>query len=228
MLMLLLAAFAFVGTHFLLSHPLRAPLVRILGEGAFTGFYSVVAIATVTWMVRAYGSAPQTAMAWPVGNGLWAVATALMLIASVLFAGSLVRNPAFPKLGAPNAAPGSARGVYAITRHPMLWSFAIWGVSHILVYPLTKTFIVAIAIMILSLVGATLQDQKKERQQPDVWPDWERKTSHVPFAAVIAGRARLGGFSAFSILGGLILWLFATWMHQPLSGWPAGIWRWIH
>jgi uncharacterized membrane protein len=149
-----------------------------------------------------------------------------MLIASVLLAGSLVGNPAFPN---PNvqAAPGAARGVYAITRHPMLWAFAIWGIAHILVYPVAKTFIVAIAIIILSLVGAASQDRKKERLQPQIWVAWERQTSFVPFAALLDGRARIGGLGFIAIFGGLILWLGATWAHIPLSGWRAGIWRWF-
>jgi uncharacterized membrane protein len=225
--MLLLAAIAFVGTHFLLSHPLRAPLVRVMGESAFLGIYSVIAIVTVIWMVVAYRIAPATVPLWSVGDGLWAVATVIMLIASVLLAGSLVGNPAFPKPGAPNPAPGSARGVYAITRHPMLWSFAIWGFAHILIYPIAKTFIVTAAIIILSLVGAAFQDRKKERLQPEVWPLWKRQTSYVPFAAIVAGKARLGGFGVVALLGGIILWLAATWVHIPLSGWPAGVWRWL-
>ena len=227
MTMLILASIAFVGTHFLLSHPLRAPLVRAMGESAFLGVYSVVAFVTLIWMVIAYRAMPLTAPAWSVGDGLWGLATLLMLLASVLFAGSLVGNPALPNPGAPNPTPGSARGVYAITRHPMLWSFAIWGFAHILIFPIAKTFIVAAAIIILSLVGATLQDQKKERLQPQVWPVWERKTSYVPFAAIVAGRARLGRFGLFATLGGLIFWLVATWAHIPLGGWPAGIWRWF-
>jgi len=56
MTMLLLAAIAFVGTHFLLSHPLRAPLVRVMGEPAFLGVYSVIAVATFIWMIVAYRS----------------------------------------------------------------------------------------------------------------------------------------------------------------------------
>ena len=27
--------------------------------------------------------------------------------------------------------------------------------------------------------------------------------------------------------GGLVVWLVATWAHIPLSGWAAGIWRWL-
>ncbi len=227
MIMLPLAAIAFPGTHFVMSHPLRKPLVQAMGERAFLGVYSLVSVVTLAWVVIAYRLAPQGSPLWAVGNGLWMVATLLMLIASVLLAGSLVRNPAFPNPGAPAAAPGPARGVYAVTRHPMFWSFAIWGVAHILVYPTAKTFIVASSIIVLSLVGATLQDRKKERLQPEVWPAWERQTSYVPFAAVVAGRARLGGFGLFDLLGGLVFWLAASWAHIPLSGVAAGVWRWI-
>ncbi|MDP9043913.1 MAG: NnrU family protein [Pseudomonadota bacterium] len=225
--MLLLAAIAFVGTHFLLSHPLRAPMVRATGEGPFIGIYSAVAFGTLAWMVLAYIATPATPPWWTVGDGLWAVATVLMLIASILLAGSLVGNPAFPKPGAPNPAPDVARGVYAVTRHPMMWSFTVWGMAHMLVYPVGKTFIVTLAVIVLSLVGAALQDRKKERLQPQLWPAWERQTSYFPFAAVVAGRAHLGGFGPYAWLGGLAFWLAATWAHGPLSGWPAGIWRWI-
>jgi uncharacterized membrane protein len=179
------------------------------------------------WMIVAYVGAPATVFAWSVGDGLWVTATVMMLIASVLLAGSFVNNPALPNPGAPSTASGPARGVFAITRHPMLWSFSLWGISHILVYPIAKTFIVTVAIIILSLVGAAFQDRKKERLQPQIWPAWERQTSYVPFAAMFAGRAQVGRFGPVAILGGLAFWMAATWAHIPFSGWHAGIWRWL-
>ena len=36
---------AFVGTHFLMSHPLRSPMVSALGERGFAGVYSLVVAA---------------------------------------------------------------------------------------------------------------------------------------------------------------------------------------
>ncbi|CAG4896748.1 NnrU family protein [Paraburkholderia gardini] len=221
------ATVAFVGSHFLLSHPLRGRLVRAIGEAGFQGVYSLVAIVTFGWLVLAYRSAPLTAPLWPAGNGLWALATAVMLIASILLMGSLVRNPALPTGGRPGAFPETARGVYAVTRHPMMWSFALWGLCHIAVFPVTKNIVVAAAIVVLALVGAALQDRKKERLQPDLWPAWESKTSYLPFAAIAAGRARLGGFGWHALLGGLVVWLAATWAHIPAAGWAAGIWRWL-
>lgn len=227
MTMLLLAAFSFVGTHFILSHPLRGLLVRALGDRIFLALYSVVAIATFVWMVVAYQSTPIGNPEWAVGTGLWVTATALTLVASLLLAGSLIGNPAFPKGAAPDAPPGNAHGVFSITRHPMFWSFALWGVAHILVYPVAPTFVVAGSIIILSLVGAVFQDRKKMRLQPSFWPLWVDRTSFIPLAAMVGGRARLGGFGMAEIAGGLTLWLAASWAHLPLAGVAAGVWAWI-
>ena len=66
------AAAVFVGAHFLLSHPLRKPIVDTVGSAAFLGIYSVVAAATLGWLVLAYRAAPAGTPLWPVGDGLWA------------------------------------------------------------------------------------------------------------------------------------------------------------
>ncbi|WP_144139488.1 NnrU family protein [Paraburkholderia sp. BCC1884] len=221
------AAIVFVGSHFLLSHPLRRPLVGAMGELGFMGVYSVVAIATFGWLIVAYLKAPLTSPLWPVGDGIWALVTVGMLIAAILLMGSLIRNPALPTGGKPGALPVAALGVFAVTRHPMMWSFALWGLCHIVVFPVAKNIVLATAIVVLALIGAALQDRKKERLQPDLWPAWESKTSYLPFAAIAAGRARFGRFGLHTLLGGLVVWLVATWAHQPLAGWAAGVWRWL-
>ena len=125
------AAAVFVGTHFLLSHPLRKPIVDTVGSAAFLGIYSVVAAATLGWLALAYRAAPAGTPSWPVGDGLWAAATVVMLLASILLMGSIVRNPALPNPGSPTPAPAEARGVFAVTRHPMMWAFALWGIGSI-------------------------------------------------------------------------------------------------
>lgn len=226
-MMVLIAATAFVGTHFILSHPLRAPLVARLGEKGFLGVYSLVAAVTLIWMIVAYRAAPVTPLLWPVGDGLWVIATLIMLVASILLLGSLVGNPAMPNPDGPIMVPAEAKGVFAITRHPMMWAFAMWGLAHILVYPVAANIIVSAAIILLALVGAALQDRKKKVLTPAAWQHWESRTSYWPFAAILAGRARFGQFGMHALAGGLVVWLAATWAHMPLAGWPAGIWRWL-
>jgi uncharacterized membrane protein len=225
--MLLIAAIAFVGSHFLLSHPLRRPIVARLGERGFLGLYSLVAVATLGWLVVAFRDAPYTATLWPVGGVLWAIAMIVMLVASILLAGSFFGNPALPDpTGAAKPVP-QASGVFAITRHPMLWSFALWGAAHILVMPTAATIVLAGAIIILSLVGASAQDEKKERLQPDIWPAWEAQTSYWPFVALASGRTSGALPSIGVVIGGTLLWLGATWAHIPLVGVTAGVWNWL-
>lgn len=225
--MVLAAAIAFLGTHFLLSHPLRAPIVGRIGEGAFLGLYSLVAAIILGGLAFAYRAVGPEQPWWPVDDDLWIIATVLMLAASVLLMGSLLGNPALPNPGTPGALPAEARGVFAVTRHPMMWSFALWGVSHILVFPILSNLILCGAIILLALVGAALQDRKKQALQPERWRAWEARTSYWPYAAVAAGRAKLGGYRPHDIAGGLVLWLAATWAHGPLAGVPAGIWHWF-
>ena len=224
---LIIAAIAFVGTHFLLSHPARGPLVGAMGERGFSAFYSVVALATFVWVVVAYRGAPATAPLWPVSDVLWATVTLVMFIASILFMGSLIRNPALSNPGSPGRLPPEAQGAFAITRHPMMWAFALWGVCHIAVLPTRANIVLCAAIIILALCGAALQDRKKERLQPETWPRWESMTSYWPFAAIAQGRARLGGFRPHDWAGGLVIWLAATWAHIPAAHIAAGIWRWV-
>jgi len=76
---------------------------------------------TLGWLVLAYRSARVEAPLWPVGDGLWAAATVVMPLASILPMRSIVRNPALPNPGPPTPVPAEARGVPAITRHPMMW-----------------------------------------------------------------------------------------------------------
>jgi len=223
-----LGAFAviFVGSHLLLSHPLRAPLVSRFGEPAFLAGYSCFALVTLTLLIGAYRETPTGMPLWPVGDALWMAVTVIMLTASILLVGSFIGNPALPKAGA-TTAPRTAKGAFVVTRHPMNWSFALWAACHIAVLPTGPNLILCGAIIFLALVGSGLQDRKKEVLQPDRWRDWESKTSFWPFAAIISGRARLAGFGWIVPTAGVVLWLAATWAHRPAAGVSAGVWRWI-
>jgi uncharacterized membrane protein len=221
------AGAAFVGSHFLLSHPLRAPIVGAIGEMPFQGVYSLVALATFGWLALAFRAVPAETPLWAVGDGLWIVGTLIMLPASVLFLGSLRGNPALPGPPRGTAAPPEPRGVFSVTRHPMMWGFALWGVVHILVMPTPANIVLATTIILLALVGAALQDRKKEKLQPETWRAWEQHTSYWPLGAILSGRVKFTPAGVVPVIGGIALWLAATWAHLPLAGIPAGIWRWI-
>ena len=221
--MLALASLAFVGTHFLMSHPLRAPMIARLGEKGFAGVYSLVSLLTFGWMIWAYGPASDEApeLLWDAGRVGFTVATVLLWLGSVLFVGSLRKNPAFPSPGKPVTEIGEARGVFAITRHPMMWGFALWAATHAIANPTQASLLLCFAIAFLALVGAAAQDAKKLKLLGPVWQDWRSRTSFLPY-----GRG-LKSADGFALLFGTILWLGATWAHGALGGRPAGVWAFL-
>ena len=212
---LFLSAIAFVGTHFLLSHPLRRPLARAMGEKPFQGLYSLVALITFGLMIyfyRVIGREPERL--WDAGEAGWIVGTILMWIASILFVGSFIGNPALPGAPGPKGGP---KGVLAITRHPMMWSFAIWAAVHLMILAMPKALVFDGAIIFLALAGAAAQDRKKAGLLGDNWHDWTAETAFVPFTRGLAYPGTV------ALVGGTLLFLIGIWAH-PM---PAGIWRWI-
>jgi len=217
--MLAVASVAFVGTHFLMSHPFRAGMVGALGEKGFAGVYSIVSFATLGWMIWAYPRATAEAPAplWNVGQTMVIVATLLMWLGAVLFMGSLRRNPALPRPGKQITKIDDPNGVYAITRHPMMWGFALWAIVHGIVNPTQASLILSFSIAFLALVGAVMQDRKKEALLGDLWRGWTAKTSFIPY-----GKG-LKSADAFALIAGTLVWLGATWVHNP----PVGVWAFI-
>ncbi len=217
---LIAANAAFVGTHFIMSHPLRAPMVKAMGDIGFQIAYSVISLATLAWVYFAFIDAPPADLP---GSGQigWAISTIIILPALVLFAGSMIGNPAMPTPKAQEQARAQPKGVFNVTRHPMMWGFALWALSHMVLFWSVRTMITAFSIAALALVGARLQDRKKQAQMGEAWGIWESRTSFWP---------RWGGLLGAGALPwtlGLILFVFLSWLHLPLGGIPAGIWRWF-
>lgn len=217
---LILASAVFLGTHFLMSHPLRKEMVRIFGPNGFALVYSVISLLAFAWMVLEFGRAPKAGVYWPATDAVWIVATVLMLLAAILFAGSLVRNPSFPGASEKLAAQ-KPFGAYKVTRHPMMWSFALWGAAHIIVAPRPDNFIFSGAIIFLALAGAKAQEIKKGRLVGVEWDAWLRQTSF----GLRLGQLGNIGFALWA--AGLGLWLVASWAHQYFGGYAAGIFRWL-
>jgi uncharacterized membrane protein len=227
---LALAMLAFLGSHLLLSHPLRLRMIRALGEAAFQGVYSIVAALTLLWVILAYRGTGHGLLnnlpLWIAPGWWWPVASALMLVACILLVGSLIRNPAFPHPGAGRRPVRPATGVFAVTRHPMNWAFALWALVHLSLSGSPPNIIVAGGILVLAFLGSLGQDRKKRAALGESWRQWEARTSFVPFEALARGRSKWAdaapGWTAG--LGGLALWLAVTSFHAPTVS-PI-VWLW--
>jgi len=217
---LIAANAAFVGTHFAMSHPLRAPMVKALGAGGFQGAYTVVSFATLAWVYFAFIAAPPADLPGS-GDAGWIAATIITLPAMILLAGSLVGNPALPTPMAEAQARAEPKGVMRVTRHPMMWGIGLWALSHIILFWSIRTLVTALAMGILALVGAKFQDAKKEALMGAAWAEWESKTSYWP------RWGQLASVGAVPLVAGTVLWLAGSYIHLWRAGIPAGVFRWL-
>jgi uncharacterized membrane protein len=145
----------------------------------------------------------------------------LVWLGTILFVGSFKNNPALPHPEAGRRPIGEPKGVFRITRHPMMWGFGLWGVAHVIVNPTPSGLIIAEAIIVLALIGAMLQDVKKEELYGDTWRQWQQATSFVPFGRGLASPGTT------ALVGGTVLFLLGTWAHGALGYMPAGPWAFL-
>jgi uncharacterized membrane protein len=220
---LIAASLTLVGTHFALSHPLRAPLVKVLGEGGFAIAYSLISLGAVVWMYFAFKAAPATTPLWTGFDDIsWTIGSLIALIAMVFYAGAMTpKNPSLPMPGASEAARAEPQGLFKVTRHPMMWGFALWAISHMVAAPTARTLVVASAVLFLALIGAKMLDRKKRMQMGDAWATFESRTSYWPRWSALFSV----GWMPWAI--GLAIWLVMSWLHLPAGDIPAGIFRWV-
>ena len=187
-----LSVTAFVGSHFLLSsRRVRHTLVAWVGEMAFLGVYSSIALASFVWMVEAYADAPYLEL-WLPPTALKHLALSVMPFACILvICGVTTPSPAAVSLDPQALAQRAPVGIQKVTRHPVLWGFALWGVVHLLANGDAASLILFGGNTVLALLGALHIDARKHVLLGHHWQRFAAATSFVPLAALIDGRARL-------------------------------------
>lgn len=211
-------------THFVSSTPVRPAVVSRVGEGPWLGLYSLVSFVAFGWLIWAYAQAETVwlyappAWAWPV---TWVF---VPLGFAFIVASTTTPNPALTLMDGLLDREDAVQGVLCITRHPMLWGFALFSVAHMLVNPDVASWWLFGTIAVLSLAGTVLQDVKKARDVP-AWPAYAAATSNVPFLAILQGRQRFPaeGRLFAQALGGLVAAVAAGAMHPWWVGVGVGL-----
>jgi uncharacterized membrane protein len=119
MTVLILGLIIFLGVHSIriVADGWRTAQIQRLGEGPWKGIYSIVSVAGFVLIVWGFGLARgQSAPLWSAPLVMHEVATALILLAFILFVAAYVpRNE-----------------IKARLHHPMVLSVLVWAVAHLL------------------------------------------------------------------------------------------------
>ena len=211
---LALATTGFLVTHFVPSTPLRAALVRRMGEWPYRGLYSLVAFAMLGWMIWAYERAPRDLL-WDGPRWLPAV---VMPFSFVLLACGYWRNPTMVGADKLLKSDDPARGMIRVTRHPLMWAIILWSLAHLIARGDVKSVIFFGGLFALAALGTVSMDSRK-KENPD-WPRFEAVTSNVPFVAIAQGRNRLSWpeIGWLRPLTGIALYVGLLFAHPYLFG----------
>ncbi len=208
---------AFIATHLGLASVRVEPRLRAkLGDGAFLGHYSLVALAIfvpLSWLYFTNRHAGEWLWVIPVGSVLRATLYVAMTVGVVLTVGALAKpSPA-------SVAPGKAEvaGIYRVTRHPLVLGLALVWALHLI--PNASAADVAFfgGFLAFSLAGAWHQDARKLHAPPPGFAAFHAATPFFPFTGAGALRG-LREISPWVWAAGLAVALAARWLH------PRGVW----
>jgi uncharacterized membrane protein len=231
MTLLIIAAAVWLGIHMgIAGTRLRDRLVGRIGELPFRGLFSLLSIGAIVFLVRAWSATPIMPL-WYAPGWLHWVLVAVMLVAFVLFVASLARrNPTMVPTGVPTgvvttaAAPRAAarppRGIQRVTRHPMLWAFALWAGVHIIGNGDTAAIVFFGTFLVTALAGMPSIDAKLARRDPALWQALSAATSIVPFVAIAQGRNRFvpREIGWWVMLIAVVAWAAVLHLHPWLFG----------
>jgi uncharacterized membrane protein len=208
---------AFTATHLGLASGRVEPKLRAkLGDTAFLGLYSVVALALfVPLMTTYFGNRHAGPWLWvvTVGPVLRALLYLGMTFGLVLAVGSFLRPS--PASLVPNA-PTEVRGIYRVTRHPLVLGLALIWALHLI--PNASTADVAFfgGFVLFSLAGAWHQDARKLAAGDEKFRAFYAATPFLPFGRGLGGLADL---PLLVVALGVLAAVGIRWLH-PLSLWP--------
>lgn len=218
---LLLATTCFVGGHFILSSlRLRQYLTSGLGENGFRAVYSFFALATLVWIIAAYGAAPYEEL-WAASMALRHVPVLLMPIACVLVVAAATSR-SVTMIGGESLAsdPRPVRGIATITRHPSLWGITLWSAGHLAANGDLASLILFGGMALLALGGMAHIDYRRHVTLGSDWGPFAMTTSAIPFLAAIQGRHAIDwrGIGWGRVVAGLALYVLLIFLHQWISG----------
>ena len=216
------AAFFFVAIHIVPSSVLRAQLVGAIGEGAYRGLFSALSAAGLGWLIWAYAEAPAGgAVYWDLGAVGRYIALVLVALAWILLVATFTtRNPTTRVAKEGAQTDPNTQGIVRVTRHPLFWGLALWGIAHLINNGDPASIILFASLTLLALVGGVLIDLKKKNAFGADWARVAAVNSNLPFAGILAGRNRfvLGEIGWWRVGLGLALYALFLHLHVWLFG----------
>lgn len=223
MTVLIAAALFFLAIHLLVSGTaIRGGLVRMMGEGAYMGLFSLVSVAGLGALIWGYAKARGLGdVYWqPPSWGIHLQYLLTLLAFLFIVVGLTTPNPTSVKQEGVLSKPDAVKGMLRITRHPFLWGVTLWAAGHLMMNGDTPSIVLFGTMFVLGLFGTVSIDAKRRKALGDTYAAFTAKTSNLPFAAILTGKQplKIGEIGWWRILLALALWGLTAWFHGAMFG----------
>ncbi len=222
---LLLAALFWIVLHIgVAGSPVRGFVLDRLGARPWRALFASLSVVGLVWLGWSYALSQDPDNFYGlrlVEDWMLWVPLVVMPIALVLFVGAVsVPNPTAVGGEAALQQAEPATGILRITRHPMLWSFALWAAAHLLAKGDLGSLLLFGSILLTALAGMPSIDRKRAAAAPAAWARFRDRTSILPFGAIVTGRNHLVlaeiGWKSIGIA--LLAWLVLLLLHPFIFG----------
>jgi uncharacterized membrane protein len=213
----------FGGTHLVGSSvPVRTYAIRRIGNLGFKGLYSLVALATFAALCYFFFTHKHAGyQLYSSGYFLELLAHLLMLAALVILLQGLVSaNPMTTQAELSGRYVSNGQGIQRITRHPQNFSFALFGLAHLLANPYVGDWIFFGGFIVYGIVSAMHQDRRQLATGTREVRQFLADTSAIPFAAILRGKQRFGLDEYYppALVAAIVVFILLKLLHPMLFG----------
>ncbi|PST20635.1 NnrU family protein [Mesorhizobium plurifarium] len=195
---LLMALLAFLLLHSVPAMPaIRGRLIDRLGRTNYFALYSLVSIIVLGWVFYAALNVDFIPLWEPAPWQAWITLIAAPLGAFLVLAGLFSVNALSVSI-----RQGETQGaIVSITRHPVLWGFALWALGHLVANGDLRSLVLFGGFAAFALGGISMLEKRARLRLGETWQRRAEATSVLPFAAIVSRRARLSSDAPMAFAG---------------------------
>jgi len=220
MVILALACAFFLCIHLMISGTtLKEQIIAKTGGVAYYVLFSLLSVIGLFWVSIAFAMAlgdPMNVVLWKSGPFLRVIGVVGNFFAVVLVVVGIV-TPSPTNLMALRQLPDkTVYGIIRVTRHPILAGIGIWAATHMITNGSLAAWIFFGSMLALCALGANNIDRKRMALMGDAYASIKRRTSIIPFVAVIEGRTAFAPeeLGAARMLLGVSMFCAITALHE--------------
>ena len=221
--MILFWWFMFGGSHIIgSSTPVRTFAIKRIGSLGFKAIYSLVALATFVPLCYFYFTHRHAGiLLYTAGYSIKLLAQFLMLGAIIVLLQALVTaSPMTTMAELTGRIVSNGQGIQRITRHPQNFSFALFGLAHLLANPYVGDWIFFGGFIVYGILSSMHQDRRMLATGTDAVKQFLADTSAVPFAAILTGKQKFaaGEYYPPALAAAVVLFILLRLLHPMLIG----------